>query len=190
MKKSYNTMSCHKIVMLVSSLVFFMGCQPKQPNIPQSDLRECASFQARSEIQDVMDKTAACARNRDIDGFMSSCDNSMVLESNEKADSNRVIVKDTLRKDILQSWSIITEFVQISTWIDSLKLTAPDSAVVFTNQFFHRKFSRPNGLSGEDDIVSTQAHREVWIKRQGNWKQTRIKELGGYIYVNGLPYEP
>ncbi len=190
MKKYYNTMLCHKIFMLVFSFVFFIGCQPKETEIPQPDPNECASFQARSEIQDIMNKTAEYARKRDIDGFMKSCDYSLILESNEKADSNRVIVKDTLRKDILLSWSVITEFVQINMWIDSLKLIAPDTAEVFTNQFFHRKFSRSNGLSGEDDIVSTQAHREVWIKRQGNWKQAKIKELGGYIYVNGLPYKP
>ena len=119
---------------------------------------------------------------------MASFDSSFILESKESADKNRIIVKDTLKKDILRDWSIIARMYEVEQWIDSINVLFPDTAFVFTNQFYHRTFTRPDKQPGEDDIVSTQKHKETWIRRQAGWKQSKVKELGGSIYVNGKTY--
>ena len=154
------------------------------------NINDCQKLQAKSDIEALLRDITTCTKKKDIDGFMASCDRTFVLESNEIADSNRVIAKDTLKADILQSWDIIKKIYQVENWVDSIHMPSVDTAIVFTNQFFHRTFLRPNNLPGEDDIISTQKHRETWIKRPEGWKQSHIKELGGFIYVNGKPYTP
>jgi hypothetical protein len=94
------------------------------------------------------------------------------------------------KKIFLRDWSITSKIFEVERWIDSIYIPSADSAIVFTNQFYHRTFLRPNGQPGEDDVVTTQKHRELWVKRIDGWKQQRIRELGGSVYVNGKPYNP
>ncbi len=151
---------------------------------------ECQSMMAKAEIESMLKSISNATKVKDIDKFIESCDEKFILESNESEDKDRMITKDSLKADILQSWGIITKMIQVDNWIDSFYLASPDTAIAFTNQFFHRTFSKPNNLPGEDDIISTQRHREIWIKRKGGWKQSCIKELGGFICVNGKVYNP
>jgi uncharacterized protein YlzI (FlbEa/FlbD family) len=176
-----------KELFFLIAIICTYSCTNKDTSIA---LNECQKFQVKSEIEANMKRITECAKNREIDCFMASCDSTFILESNESQDSNRIIVRDSLKKDILQSWSIINKFITVVSWIDSIHVPSSDSTIVFTNQFFHRTFKRPNNLAGEDDVISTQRHREVWLKRNDGWKQSRIKELGGFIYVNGKPYSP
>ena len=172
-------------LILITLLV--IGCRNDKPS---TTVDNCQKLQVKSDIEALLRDITDCTKRKDINGFMASCDDTFILESNETADSNRTIAKDTLKADILQSWGIITKIYQVENWVDSISVPASDTAIVFTNQFFHRTFSRPNNLPGEDDIITTQKHRETWIKRPNGWKQSRIKELGGFIYVNGKPYSP
>jgi hypothetical protein len=148
----------------------------------------CEQLQIRSEIETVIRQSNDYNKRKDIDGFMSAFDSTFVLESNEASDQSRLIVKDTLKKDILRDWGIIAKMYEVERWIDSIEVLLPDTAIVYTNQFYHRTFTKPNNLPGEDDVITTQKHRETWILRNDGWKQQRVKELGGAIYVNGLPY--
>ena len=153
------------------------------------DSSACDKLQIQSEINAVIQQTKDCNKRKDIDCFMESVDSSFILESNESADKNRTIVKDSLKKDILRDWSIIAKMYEVKQWIDSVEIISRDTAVVYTDQFYHRTFKKPDNSPGEDDIVTTQRHKETWIKRSNGWKQSRVKELGGAIYVNGKPYE-
>jgi len=149
----------------------------------------CESLKAKAEIEKVIAQNKDCNRRKDIDCFMTSFDSSFVLESNESADKNRTILKDSIRKDILRDWSIINTMYEVKQWIDSFQLVTADTAIVYTDQFYHRTFKKPEFQEGEDDVVTTQKHRETWIRRADGWKQSRVKELGGAIYVNGKPYK-
>ncbi len=170
------------------SLIFF-GCNfKKTTDINLSDV--CYSLKTKNELEVILKEIGQCAIAKDIDCFMASCDSSFILESNESKDKNKIISKAILQNDILQSWSIIDTIYEIHNWIDSINIVDTDTAVLFTNQIFHRTFLRPNNQKGVDDVLSTQRHREVWIKRPNGWKQAIIKELGGSIYVNGKPYNP
>jgi hypothetical protein len=177
-----------KLKFLFLLLSCLAGCDTVPKENSAFNKNEYQALKAKSEIETVLRASAQCGFKRDIDCFMDSTDDTFILESNEAADKDRVISKDTLKKDILRDWSIIKQFHEVVGWIDSFYLASPDSAIVFTNQFFHRSFKKPNDLPGEDDIISTQKHREIWVKRKTGWKQTRIKELGGFIYVNGKRY--
>lgn len=176
-----------KFKLLIPIVILIFGCNsaPENKNTGGSD---CQKLEIKEEILSVIKQSKNCNKRKDIDCFMSSFDSSFILESNESADKNRTIVKDTLKKDILRDWSIIAKMYEVEQWIDSIYVLSKDTAIVFTNQFYHRTFTKPNNLPGEDDIVSTQKHRETWIKRKDGWKQSRVKELGGTIYINGQPY--
>jgi len=152
--------------------------------------RHTDALEARSQIESVIRSAKDANRRRDIEPFMAMFDTAFVLESNEAADTGRHIDRDTLRLDILRDWSIVGRMYEVEQWVDSLTLPSADTAVVFTNQFYHRTFRHPDGSPGEDDVVTTQKHREVWIRRPQGWRQLRVRELGGSIYVNGKPYAP
>lgn len=178
-----------KLTAVLSSSVFlFMCCSPSTQSKDEvsSDYQK---LKAKAEIESVIKQSKDCNKRKDIDCFIASIDSSFVLESNESSDKNRTILKDTLKKDILRDWGIIAKMYEVEQWIDSINLPSPDTAIVFTDQFYHRTFTKPNNLPGEDDVVSTQKHKETWIKRKEGWKQARVKELGGSIYVNGKPYQ-
>src|SRR5215212_8287506 len=70
---------------------------------------ECNVLKARLEIENVIRQTKDCNQRKDIDCFMKCLDSSFILESNEVADKDRTISKDTIRKDILRDWSIIAK---------------------------------------------------------------------------------
>jgi hypothetical protein len=176
-------MSHHRRITLIAALTLLPGCAVRSERV--SDDR---ALRARAEIERVIRSAKEANRRKDIDAFMAPVDTGFVLESNEAADVGRHIARDTLRRDILRDWSIIGRMYEVEQWVDSIALPSPDTAIVFTNQFYHRTFLRPGGRPGEDDVVTTQKHREVWIKRAEGWKQLRIRELGGAIYVNGKPY--
>jgi hypothetical protein len=173
-----------KVFMALSVLCLFSCTAPTA----SKTTADCNRLQVKAEIEAALRQIADCNKRKDIDCFMVAFDSSFVLESNEAADKDRVIIKDTIRKDILRDWGIIKTMYEVERWVDSIYVPAPDTAIVFTNQFYHRSFVKPNGLPGEDDVVTTQKHRETWIRRNTGWKQSRIKELGGAIYVNGRPY--
>ena len=178
----------HMIILqalLVAALVK-SGCTNNEKNDLSSI--DCEQLKIRSEIETVIRQSNDYNRRKDIDGFMLAFDSTFVLELNGTSDRSRLIVKDTLKKDILRDWNIIATVYEVERWIDSIEVVLPDTAIVYTNQFYHRTFTKPNNLPGEDDVVTTQRHRETWILRNDGWKQQRVKELGGAVYVNGLPY--
>ena len=152
--------------------------------------RHTDALEVRSQIESVIRSAKDANKRRDIEPFMAMFDTAFVLESNEAADAGRHIGRDTLRQDILRDWSIVGRMYEVEQWVDSLALASPDTAIVFTNQFYHRTFRHPDGSPGEDDVVTTQKHREIWIRRPQGWKQLRVRELGGATYVNGKPYQP
>ena len=178
------------ITFFLSAMILLAACKNTTGNSRATVQDECLTLKVKAEIGKVIRQARDCNQRKDIDCFMDSFDSSFVLESNDPDDKGRAISKDTTRKDILRSWSIISKMYEVEQWIDSFTLLSPDTAIVFTDQFYHRTFTKPNNLPGEDDVVSTQKHREVWIRRDKGWKQARVKELGGAIYVNGKPYNP
>lgn len=174
-------------LILLVSILLTLGCKPSsKKNIQESS--DCQKLVVKSEIEKALRQTTDCNKRKDIDCFMATFDSLFVLESNESADKNRNILKDTVKKDILRDWSIIATMYEVERWIDSIYVLSPDTAIVFTNQYYHRTFTKPNNLPGVDDVVTTQKHRETWVKRNDGWKQQRVKELGGAVYVNGKPY--
>ena len=177
-----------KSVFLLIVMTILFSCETKTTSSPGSS--DCDELKARREIEQVIRQAKDCNQRKDIECFINSFDSTFVLESNELADTNRVILKDTIKKDVLRDWSIIAKMYEVEQWIDSFHLVSPDTAIVYTDQFYHRSFTKPRNLPGEDDVVSTQKHRETWIRRKDGWKQSRVKELGGAIYVNGMPYNP
>ena len=179
-----------KATLILITILSAIGCTNSSSDKTASEITDYQILKIKSEIETVIKKTNDCNKRKDIDCFMALSDSLFILESNESADKNRTIVKDTLKKDILRDWSIIAKMYEVVQWIDSIYVPSLDTAIVFTDQFYHRTFTRPNGQPGEDDILSTQKHKETWVKRKDGWKQQRVKELGGSIYVNGQPYNP
>jgi hypothetical protein len=180
-----------KILSIIIALTFFViGCKSRTGVATTEPNNECEKLKSKSEIERVIKRTMECNSKKDIGCFMESFDSSFVLESPESAVKIRTITKDSVQKDILRDWSITSKIFEVERWIDSIYIPSADSAIVFTNQFYHRTFLRPNGQPGEDDVVTTQKHRELWVKRIDGWKQQRIRELGGSVYVNGKPYNP
>ena len=178
-----------KLALSIAMTLLAMSCRNATDKNEVSKDNNCPTLQIQSEIESVIKWTKDCNKRKDIDCFMSSFDSLFVLESNEATDKGRTILKDTVKKDILRDWGIIVKMLEVEQWIDSIYVFKPDSAVVFTNQFYHRTFTKPQGQPGEDDVVTTQKHREIWIKRDEGWKQQRVRELGGSVYVNGKPYD-
>src|SRR5262245_58646756 len=130
-------------------------------------------------------------RSRVIDAFMVPFDYKFVLLSNEAADKDRTIDKAALRADVLRDWGVITEMVEVKRWITRMGPVTADRAVVFTDQRYHRKMSRPDPADPTiDDVLTTQRHEEHWVRRADGWRVTAIKELGGEIFVNGQPFTP
>jgi hypothetical protein len=168
------------------ALIVAGGCAA--PNRQDAEARR--TLDARAGIEHAIRHEMDANRRMDIDGFLATFDSTFVLESNEPGDQGRHIVRDTLRRDVLRDWGIVGRMYEVERWIDSLAVTAPDTAIAYTDQFYHRTFRRPGGQPGEDDVVTTQKHREVWVRRADGWKQARIRELGGAIYVNGKPFTP
>ena len=39
--------------------------------------------------------------------------------------------------------------------------------------------------SGEDSVITTRRHREVWKSVQGRWLGYDIEELEGELFING-----
>ncbi len=179
-----------KALFFFVALLFAVACNNSTNTTDDLASSDYQKLKIQSEIGKIIRQSKDCNKRKDIECFMASFDSSFILESNESADKNRTIVKDSIKKDILRDWGIIAKMYEVEQWIDSINVPSPDTAIVFTNQFYHRTFARPNNQPGEDDIVSTQKHKETWIKRQSGWKQSRVKELGGAIYVNGQPYNP
>lgn len=175
---------CTRALLAPAILIVTAACSSSDRTSPTA--RE---FEARRDIEHAIRSAKDANRRRDIEPFMAMFDTAFVLESNEATDVGRHIVRDSLRQDILRDWSIVGRMYEVEQWVDSMSLPHPDTAVVFTNQFYHRTFKHPDGSPGEDDVVTTQKHREVWIHRPEGWKQLRVRELGGAIYVNGKPYE-
>ena len=172
----------------ILTIFFLVSCHVKTNTETTGAINDCETSRVRSEIEAVLKRTMECNFKKDINCFMQSFDSLFVLESPESVTKTRTITKDSLQKDIQRDWSIISKIFEVERWIDSIYVSSPDSAIVFTNQFYHRTFLKPNGQPGEDDVVTTQKHRETWIRSGSGWKQQRIRELGGAIYVNGKPY--
>ena len=118
---------------------------------------------------------------------MATFDDEFVLASQEPG---KHVDRAAFRANILRDWSIIARFYEVEQWVTSVDSLEGDTAVIHTNQFYHRTFTKPNGAEGEDDVVTTQRHKETWRKRASGWKLARVEELGGAIYVNGKPYTP
>lgn len=167
-------------------VVAIVGCA----RADQSADARVPRWEAQAAIATAIRESKACNQRRDIGCFLAPYDSTFVLESNESPDSGRTITLDSLRADILRDWSIVDTMYEVEQWIDSLQLHGADTAIVYTNQFYHRTFHRPNGKPGTDDVVTTQKHRETWLRRSAGWKQSRVRELGGSVYVNGRPYNP
>jgi hypothetical protein len=144
----------------------------------------------RDEITAVIAQAKEANRAKNIDAFMATFDDDFILDSNEKADRGRTIDRRALRADILRDWAIIARFYEVEQWITAVDSVTADTAVVETSQFYHRTFKKPDGAPGEDDVVTTQRHRETWRRRTVGWKLAKVVELGGAIYVNGQPYTP
>lgn len=176
-----------KNLIIVITILLTTGCNTTDKN-KTGDTNDCERLKIKEEITAAIKQTTDCNKRKDIDCFMAIFDSLFILESNETADKNRTLVKDTVKKDILRDWGIIATMYEVERWIDNIEVPSPDTAIVFTNQFYHRTFTKPNNLPGIDDVVTTQRHRETWIKRSSGWKQQRVKELGGAIYVNGKLY--
>jgi hypothetical protein len=161
-------------------LVALAACHPS-PRPPDP-------CRVRAEIEAVIAQAMQANRAKDIDGFMATFDDEFILDSNEQADRGRTIDRSALSADILRDWSITVRFYEVEQWITAIESVTNDTAVIETNQLYHRTFSKPDGSPGEDDVMTTQRHRETWKKRADGWKLARVEELGGAIYVNGRPY--
>lgn len=143
----------------------------------------------RREITAAIDRAAVANQTKDIDAFMATFDRTFVLDSNRPDDRGRVIDKTAIKADTLRDWSIITQILEVKTWIERMGEVTDDRAVVYTNQRYHRIMKQRRGYE-EDDVVTTQRHEETWVRRPEGWKVARVKELGGDIFVNGAPYHP
>ena len=154
--------------------------------------RPPAACSVRAEIEAAIAQNKQANRAKDIDAFMATFDDDFILDSNEKADRGRTIDRSALRADILRDWGITVRFYEVEQWITAVDSVSADGqrAVVETNQLYHRTFKKPDGAPGEDDVMTTQRHRETWRKRATGWKLANVVELGGAIYVNGKPYTP
>jgi hypothetical protein len=179
-----------KFFLLMLTTLSLFSCKVKTNIETNGAIDDCEKLRVKSEIEGVLKQTMECNYKKDINCFMQSFDSLFVLESPEATTKSRTITKDSLQKDIQRDWSIIAKIYEVERWIDSIHVSSPDSAIVYTDQFYHRTFLKPNGQPGEDDVVTTQKHREKWIRRNSGWKQQRIRELGGAVYVNGKPYNP
>lgn len=70
----------------------------------------------------------------------------------------------------MRDWSIIVRTVSLSHTVDRL-----------------RRMLRRDG-SGEDLVVTTRKHKEVWKKFEGRWLGYEIEELEGELFINGIKY--
>src|SRR5262249_45585033 len=138
--------------------VLFAACHAAPP---QSPATTCDRAVVRDEIEAQIARSMKANREKDIETFMAIFDDDIHVGA---------AGPDQVRADILRDWGIIVRFYEVERWITAMESVSADTAVIQTNQLYHRTFSRPNGEAGEDDIVSTQRHRETWRKRPTGWR--------------------
>lgn len=137
----------------------------------------------RDSIAVAIERSLDATRRKDIDVFMAGFAPDFALQA---TDGNQGTLAD-LRAHTLRDWGIIPATRDLWMRIDSVGMSSPDSAVVYTSQRWDRLMLQRDGIA-RDTVVTTQKHRELWRHTTSGWKQARITELGGTVMVNGKPY--
>jgi len=141
------------------------------------------THEARAEIEAQIARTVDATRRQDIEAYMQT----FTPDFEESAtDGDQGNLAD-LRAHALRDWAIIPATRDIWARIDSMGEVDGDTVVVYTDQRWERLMLQRD-LATRDTVITTQRHREVWRRTPAGWRLHRVKELGGTIVVNGMPY--
>jgi hypothetical protein len=133
----------------------------------------------RKAIEASLSRTVRATQDKNIDAYMEELPPDLRIYDN----SGREVTRDQQRADVLRDWSVIARTISLSHTVDSLEIRG-DSVLVSTSQRWERMMLRRDG-SGQDLIVTTRKHKEVWKKFQGRWLGYDIEELEGELFING-----
>ena len=139
--------------------------------------------QVKGEIQASLDQCVLAVRTKNIDLYMEGIPDDFKIKDQNGA----LITKEMQREYALRDWAIIDTTLENEYIIDSLEVFK-DSALVFTSQKWKRMMFRRDGIT-KDTVLTTQRHRETWKKSAGNWRNYRVEELGGEVFINGERYD-
>lgn len=148
--------------------------------VPSSDVNGI-----RREIETVIAHSVEATRRQDIDAYMETIPEDLVIHDERGA----VITREQQRQNMLRDWSIIPRTTAIEVRIDSLAVEADTAATVYTAQRWERLMQQREGTK-LDTVLTTQVHRELWRKTPKGWRSYEIQELGGNVWVNGQPWQP
>lgn len=155
------------------------GCASPAPD-------SCPTEAIRAAIDTEIQKGVRATIDEDIDAYLDGVpDDYRIVE-----DDGSITDKETLRANALRDWAIIDETRELSVSIEAI-VVAPlcEEATVTTAQRWARMMRRRDD-SGSDHVLTTQEHEERWRYRNGRWYNYEVKELGGEIFINGVPYSP
>ncbi len=144
-----------------------------------------ASDDTRKLIEAEIARGVEATRNEDIEGYMHGIPEDYAIYD----ESGEVITREQMRANALRDWSVISRTLDLTITVDSLMKSSDSVASVFTSQRWERMMRRPDD-SGEDTVLTTQQHKEIWRLTPAGWRNYEIDELGGAIFINGKPYRP
>lgn len=159
---------------LLLAMFSSLSCRPDAPS----------TAAVRASIDAELQRGAEATRLKDIEAYMSLLPPDFVIHDESGVD----ITREQQRAYALRDWSIIERTLDIVVHIDSLQVRG-DSAIVFTSQRWERLMYRRDGVT-LDTVLTTQRHREVWRRADGQWRNYQVGELGGSVHINGEPYVP
>ena len=173
-------LSCQ--LLILGLLILLTGaCQEPARPAPARLAPDNAAIQQQIEAE--IARSVAATRNEDIDAYMDGLPEDLVIYD----ESGAVVTRDEQRARALRDWAVITRTLDIAVVVDSLIVSDDSTAMVYTAQRWQRMMLRPD-RPGEDTVLTTQRHRELWQLTARGWRNVETEELGGHVWVNGAPY--
>lgn len=146
----------------------------------------CPVAEIGAAIDDELQKGAAATAAEDIDAYMDG----VPADYRIVEDDGSITDREALRRYALESWTVIDKTISLEVTLDALEVAPScNEADATTSQRWERLMRRPDG-SGPDSVVTTQKHKEKWRRTGERWYNYEIVELGGEVFINGVPYKP
>lgn len=150
--------------------------------IPDQAILEAA---VRKAIKDEISHGISATKAKKLDQYMEQ----VPLDYRQVESDGRIVTRDGLRAMQERAWSIIPRTNALDIEITGFELgCAGTCATVFTNQRWDRQMLGRDGTR-ENNVVTTQRHRERWELAGSRWVNREIEELGGTVTVDGKPYD-
>jgi len=165
-----------KIGLGLITILFFISCSGGK----LSKIEKQAIY---TQVKMSLDEGVEATRTKNIDLYMKNLPEGLIVFD----ESGEVISREAQRKYALRDWSIIDKTLDIEVLIDSIYISR-DSLFVYTSQRWERMMYQRDGIA-TDTVLTTQRHKETWKKTVKGWFGYEVEELGGKIFINGIPYQ-